>query len=313
MSRRLLLATLSALAAGCSEPTDQQVEEMIQFPQGLATLRLDREKKISQIIPLSGISDYPASGVHLQNGYLYVVFDKMTKIGKIAPDLASGGYASGGSTSQQSQYEGITFDSNNTEHFYVVAEGSTRGRVIQYDSAASGSSATEQSTTVTFSNPNKGFEGVAWLRRDNDDYLLALCEGQNCSSTTGGTPMGALQVLKQTGSTWTAEPTLLYLPSTANFADFSDIALLPQSNGTFKVAVTSQESQKLWVGTLSATSWSFVGSGTVYALPSPNYCNIEGVTFLSATQVALVSDSMKSDQDPGCNDKDEMVHVFSLP
>lgn len=310
MSRRILLATLSAVSLACNAPVDERPDELEQVSQGLATLRLDREVKISQLIPLAGISSYEASGVHLQNGSLYVVFDNMTKIGRISPDLTSGSYASGGSSSEDSQYEGITFDSHNTQHFYVIAEGSSQGRVIQYDSAASESSATNESTDVRFSESNKGFEGVAWLRRNSNDYLLGLCEGQACTSTVGGTLPGGIKVLAQSGTSWVTETTL-YLPSSANFADFSDIALRPSQNGTFKVAVTSQESKSLWIGTLSATSWSFLDSGTVYGFPSPDYCNIEGVTFLSDTQLAMVSDDSKGK--PGCNNKDEMVHVFSLP
>lgn len=313
MSRRNFLATLSAvsLAWACNAPVDEAPAELEQVSQGLATLHLDREVKISQLLHISGVTDYEASGVHFQNGYLYVVFDDMTKIGRVSPDLTSGSYMSGGSSSQNSQYEGITYDSNNTEHFYVITESSSQGRVIQYDSAASGSSATTQTTDVTFSSSNTGFEGVAWLRRNGNDYLLGLCEGQSCTSTIGGSLPGAIKVLAQSGTSWVTEATL-YLPSSANFADFSDIALLPQQDGTFKVAVTSQESKRLWIGTLSATSWSFLDSGTVYAFPSSSYCNIEGVTFLSATQLAMVSD-MTTDTTSPCNDKDEMVHVFSLP
>jgi len=311
MSRGIILATLSVVSLACNAPVDESPDELEMLSQGLSTLRLDRERKISQIIPISGVSDYEASGVHLQGGYLYVVFDNMTKIGRISPSLTSGSYASGGSSSQNSQYEGITYDDYNTQHFYVIAEGSSTGRVVQYDSAASGGSATYEQTNVSFSNDNKGFEGVAWLRRNNNDYLLGLCEGQACTSTVGGSLPGAIKVLAQSGSSWVTETTL-YLPSSVAFADFSDIALLPQAGGTFKVAVTSQESKRLWIGTLSATSWSFLDAGTIYAFPSSSYCNIEGVTFLSATQLAMVSD-MTSDNTTSCNDKDEMIHVFSLP
>ncbi|PTL79757.1 SdiA-regulated domain-containing protein [Vitiosangium sp. GDMCC 1.1324] len=312
MSRRILLATCSAVFLACNAPVDETPAEPEQVSQGLATLHLDREVKISRLIPLSGITEYAASGVHFQNGSLYVVFDNMTKIGRISPALTSGSYASGGSSTQESQYEGITYDGNNTQHFYVVAEGSSQGRVIRYDSAASGDSATDEPTDVSFSNTNKGFEGVAWLRRYDNDYLLGLCEGQACTGTTGGTLPGAIKVLAQSGTSWVTEKTL-YLPSSVNFADFSDIALLSQPDGTFTVAVTSQESKRLWIGTLSATSWSFLDSGTVYAFPSSDYCNIEGVTFLSATQLAMVSDAMKDGAPEGCNNKDEMIHVFSLP
>jgi hypothetical protein len=79
------------------------------------------------------------------------------------------------------------------------------------------------------------------------------------------------------------------------------------------VAVTSQESRALWIGRLSATSWSFLDDGTIYPLPSSDYCNVEGVSFLSASRVALVSDMSDPQSDPtNCNNKDEMVHIFDL-
>ena len=74
--------------------------------------------------------------------------------------------------------------------------------------------------------------------------------------------------------------------------------------------MTSQESKALWVGQLSATSWSFLGDGTIYPMPSSDYCNVEGVTFVSPTQVAMVSDM--ADPNTSCNNKDEMVHIFNL-
>jgi hypothetical protein len=316
----LVPLTLAALLGGaCQGPLPQDAQEDPE-PQGTSaatqaltapgTLQLVRERKISQIIPISGQNDYEASGVQLRGGLLYIVFDNMTKIGRVALDLNSGSYASGGSSSDQSQYEGITFDDHVTPHFYVVEER-TDARVVQYDDVASGGSASDQSTNVTFSSSNKGFEGLAWLRRYNNDYLLGLCEGFDCTSSSGSPGgRGVIRVMAQNGSSWVADPTPLRLPSAVRFNDYSDIALLPNHDGTYQVAVTSQESKSLWIGRLSATSWSFLDDGTVYPLPSSDYCNIEGVTFLSPTRVALVSDM--GDPDTSCNNKDEMVHIFDL-
>lgn len=311
-------ALLALLGGACLEPppADGGLEEAQATVSSelvaSGTLRLVRERKISQIIPLSGVSDYEASGVQLHGGLLYIVFDNMTKIGRVAPDLLSGGYASGGSSSNESQYEGITFDDYSTQHFYTVVEQAA-AEVVQYDDVASGGSADHQSTNVTLSD-SKGFEGIAWLRRYNNDYLLGLCEGFNCTTSHGGSGgRGAIRVMAQSGSSWTADPTYLLLPSAVSFKDYSDLALRPNADGTFQVAVTSQESKALWIGRLSATSWSFLDDGTVYPMPSSDYCNVEGVTFLSASRVALVSDMSDPQSDPaGCNNKDEMIHIFDL-
>jgi len=312
---RTSLALLMFLSGACLEAPlsgSDSEEAQATASDGLTasgTLHLVRERKLSQIIPLSGINDYEASGVQLHAGQLYIVFNNMTKIGHVALDLLSGGYASGGSSSAQSQYEGITFDDNATQHFYVVVE-QTNAEVVQYDDVASGSSTDHQSTNVTFSSGNKGFEGLAWLRRNTNDYLLGLCEGFDCTSNHGGSGgRGAIRVMAQNGSSWAADPTSLRLPLAVTFKDYSDLALRLNPDGTYQVAVTSQESKALWIGRLSATSWSFLDDGTIYPLPSSDYCNVEGVSFLSASRVALVSDM----SDPtSCNNKDEMVHIFDL-
>lgn len=312
----LALGTL--LGGACLEPPpaggEAEEAQATAFFELAASgsLHLVRERKISQIVPLSGVTDYEASGVQLHGVQLYIVFDNMTKIGRVALDLQSGSYASGGSSSTTSQYEGITFDDHTTQHFYTVVERAA-AEVVQYDAVASGSSADHQSTNVTLTD-SKGFEGIAWLRRYNNDYLLGLCEGFGCTTNHGGSGgRGAIRVMAQSGSSWIADPTYLLLPSAVSFKDYSDLALLPNADGTYKVAVTSQESKALWIGRLSATSWSFLGDGTIYPLPSGDYCNVEGVTFLSASRVALVSDMSDPESDPaGCNNKDEMVHIFDL-
>lgn len=312
------LAALALLGGACLEPPpggSQAEEAQAAVSAALVasgTLGLVQERKLSKIIPLSGVNDYEASGVQLHGGLLYIVFDNMTKIGRVALDLQSGSYASGGSSSNKSQYEGITFDDYSTQHFYTVVEQAA-AEVVQYDAAASGGSADHQSTNVTLTD-GKGFEGIAWLRRSGDDYLLGLCEGFYCTTSHGGAGgRGAIRVMSQTGSSWTADPTYLLLPSAVSFKDYSDLALRPNADGTFQVAVTSQESKALWIGRLSATSWSFLDDGTLYPLPSSDYCNIEGVTFLSPSRVALVSDLSDPQSDPaGCNNKDEMVHIFDL-
>lgn len=321
-SAAALLALVALLGGACQErsadgkPPAGRATATATATAGLAasgTLRLVRERKLSQIIPLSGVNDYEASGVQYHGGQLYIVFDNMTKIGHVALDLLSGGYASGGSSSNQSQYEGITFDSYQTQHFYVAVEHAA-AEVVQYDDAASNSSADHQATDVTFASGNKGFEGIAWLRRSSNDYLLGLCEGFDCTSSHGGAGgRGAIRVMAQSGSSWTADPTYLRLPAAVSFMDYSDLALYPNADGTYQVGVTSQESRALWIGRLGATSWSFEGDGTIYPMPSSDYCNVEGVTFVTSTRVALVSDLSDPQSDPaGCNNKDEMVHVFDL-
>jgi hypothetical protein len=317
-----LTATLTVLSQGCVGPVDESIEdeavgEAAQAVSDGGTLVLvpGKEKKISTLFG-SG-SSYAASGVQMLGSDLYVIFDNKNQVAKIPTALGNGTatYTPGTLSSSDTQYEGITFDSYSTQHFYLVQEVNP-AMVAQLDATGSAQGESYQSTGVTFSSANKGFEGIAWLRRNNNDYLLALCEAGDCGSEIGTAHPGRIKILAQSGSSWSD---VGYMRLCADVGctsglmnDYSDIALRPMPDGSYKVAVTSQESQQLWIGTLSATSWS-LSTGTLYHLPSTDYCNIEGVTFLSDTRFALVSDEMKAGQDPSCNNKDESVHLFDLP
>lgn len=311
------LASASVSLAGCALSADEydadlaDEEALGEATQAISTLQLVDEAKLSGL--LSGSSKYEASGVQLQGGYLHVVFDDSSRIAKINTSLTSG-TLSAGSTST-SEYEGITYDDVGTPHFYVMKEmENNKGKVFQYDTSLNLQA--QEWTDVTFDVTNKGFEGVAYVRRGTDDYLLGLCEGNNCRGLNEPTGNGKLKVLRQSSGSWVTEGTLS-LPASANFVDYSDIALRPNGDGTYKVAITSQESSKLWIGTLTTSPWGFSGTSSVYQFPktalgATQYCNVEGVTFLSSTQIAVVSDQYTDSSAP-CYNKDESIHIFNIP
>lgn len=282
---------------------------------------------------------YEASGVHYQNGYLYVIFDNSYRVLKMTPSFTSPVMSASTVTPDtDSQFESITFDARGTTHFYVSAETTSTGKIEEFNAALT--SRTEQAITgaTTFTATNTEYEGLAWVWHcspsdpNGDDYLLALCEGNYC--TGGASGHGKVQVLRQNSATtptsWAAiNGSPISLPITG-FTDYSDIALSPaypatcdcasvcaNATGRYDVAVVSQESSKLWIGTLDTTTWTFSG-GTVYDFPKDNlgntvYCNVEGVTFLPNHQIAVVSDAMKNGQDPLCATKEQTVSIFTLP
>jgi len=318
----LLAAALCATAAGAVPPV------------------LVRETKISDLnVDALPHDQYEASGVVYQGGFLYVIFDNSYRILKVKPDT---GWTSPSltsvSTDGDSQYEAITFAAHNTQNFYAMVEsapsgGFDVGKLDKYTSTLSGP--TGEWTNIAFSSANKGFEGAAWLwscpnGSAGNDFMLALCEGNGCtSSATPGS--GRVKILQQSvsGSTisWNLISNGTVALPIAGFQDYSDIALYPPypstndcpglgGNGTglYKVAIVSQQSSKLWIGTFNAKTWSF-GSGTTYEFPTNNqggiiYCNIEGVTFLSSTRIAVVSDAAST---AGCLDKDQSIHIFDIP
>ena len=56
------------------------------------------------------------------------------------------------------------------------------------------------------------------------------------------------------------------------------------------------------------------GSGAVYRFPGKNYCNIEGIDWLSEDTLIAVSDRRQKDDQPAkCDRTDQSIHVFRLP
>jgi hypothetical protein len=103
------------------------------------------------------------------------------------------------------------------------------------------------------------------------------------------------------------------LPSSLPFEDYSGLALAGD-----RLCVVSQESSALWVGRLAPSEWQVADDVAVYQFPRDDdgntlYGNIEGVSWLSATHVVVVSDKAKPDQKARCRSKDQSIHVFAIP
>ena len=197
---------------------------------------------------------------------------------------------------------------------------------------------------LEFEGDSKGFEGATSLRgADGVLYILGLCEGNYCSEEHGKeVGNGRVVVMARqddpdepTGCIWKTVRTL-ELPKSVAFIDYSAFAV---HHSTMAVAVTSQENSQLWVGELSgASDGSFEPStakfseGKIYDFPRTGvgcevqYCNVEGIHWVSGVKageeekdppqlLVAVSDKMKSKgrQPSVCQDKDQSVHLFTLP
>ncbi|WP_210520724.1 SdiA-regulated/phytase-like domain-containing protein [Hymenobacter terricola] len=257
--------------------------------------------------------DFEGSGVYTSGGRYYVVFDNRYKIGSIASSLPENSSQNTltGSGSGSSNFEAITYDANNTPHYYVTEEtvshnGAYYPRVRQYDASLGYQSSLWTDVAFSSANSNKGFEGAAYVRRGSDDYLLGLVEGT-----------GQIKVLKKTNSGWVTQATLAVPVA---FPDYSDIDIWGS-----RVAITTQEGSQLWVGTLSSTTWSFTDAGRVYDFPRGSstgtvgagtnvlYGNIEGVSWIDASTLVCVSDKADSSQPSYQQYKEQSIHVFQLP
>lgn len=289
----LALVTVSVALSGClgaeSEADDAAVLENLQGTT--RTLTLVDEKAVYRLLPGYDHNDeFEASGITRRGDYLYVVFDERQAIGRFHRGLYTNSalntlIGSG----NDSNHEAITLDSHGTPNFYVAVEAVLRRgkyypHIKEYDEDLD----LQYSNRIDYEVPsgNKGFEGLAWLRRDDEDYLLGMFESD-----------GTIVVLQQDGHDWDVVTTI---DAPVGFGDYSDLAVDPD---TLRVAITSQLDGKLWVGALSPSSWAFAGTGVVYDFPA-DYDEVEGVTWLDATTIATCTDKGAG--------KEQSVQIFRL-
>ena len=218
-------------------------------------------------------------------------------------------------------YEDITYQSS-TRRWYCLIEaaetesGVSMPRVDEFDE----SFAFIKGHWLNFplKAGNKGFEGLSTLHYAGNNYLLGLCEGNDCKSGKKGAQPGngRIQVFK-----WVAETLgACRNHQAAKAVRYKDYASLDVRNGS--LTVISQSSSAMWVGHLRAQPAGledlFEDDGQLYLFPRDDkgrimYCNMEGVTWLGDDRLVVVSDKGKSDQPGRCARKDQSIHIFKLP
>jgi hypothetical protein len=284
------------------------------------TLELVRESKICDLMTCAKPSKrWEASGVLVKDGYFFVVFDDRAEIGRFSADLqpneTNGLF---GLAHADFGYEGITFNPAQ-QRFYLLVEGrkDSRGRfqavIVEYDNEFH--YLKERPLDFTFKSGNKGFEAVAHVRRNDQDYVLALCEGNQCKCGSKGRKPGGgrVQVFEKKKKRWVHSGTIA-LPTSVQFVDYSGMSI---DRG--RVAIVSQVNSMLWVGEFDEADWTWRDSGQLYEFPRSDdgrirYGNIEGVGWLSPTRIVTVSDRRKKKDQP---DKlrsatDQSVHIFDI-
>lgn len=311
------LAAVLLLACG-SEPTSGPSGSDAGEPDGTSvskalSLKLVAEKKLSKLLPTKEVEHYEASGIVASGGMLYVASDNLTRIAAIDTSLGDGKLGPG--EVANSQYEAITVTDDG--RFFTLAESATgEDGMPEVDELDADTAFVRRSgTDVVFEHPNQGFEGAAWLRVDGQEYLLALCENNNCKDDDSPVGEGRAQLLALVNGVWTAQQRLK-LPEAAAFLSYSDLSLRSLGDGSYQAAVVSRKSSALWIGRLSTSPWSLTGPSTFYTFPhgedgEVRYCSVEGITFLGPNVLAAVSD--KSDGGKPCTDEEESIHIFQVP
>jgi hypothetical protein len=285
----------------------------------MQSLELITESKIHLLLPgCDADSRLEASGLIDREGRFLVVFDNLSQVGNIEVTLSPGG-----SNEWLSQRDGATgFEDIAYEEvsrrYYLLIEtvpvpgGAFQAEVIEYDEGFN--QLVSHRLPFDFDRANKGFEGIACVRREGQEYLLALCEGNRCNGGSAGRKPGGgrIQVFRRTAQGW-EHVDVLKVPPIAQFIDYASLDVRDS-----RVAVLSQASSQLWVGALQPDGWEFVDEGIVYRLPSDDegetvYCYAEGVAWLDLDRVAVASDRKKKGDPKRGAANDESIHIFRIP
>ncbi len=276
-------------------------------------LELVREAKLYRLIPGKKASDaLEASGVALVDDHTaLVIFDSLNEVARIDLSLRPNERNQlFGAPSIGEGFEDIAIDREKNRIFCVIetmedTDGKYRSFVSEYDDA--GRLQRVERLGTTFQSPNKGFEGIAFLREDGRDYLYAMCEGNLCTDATSGG--GRIQAFTREGDgywTWSHE---LALPMTAEFEDYAGIAY---DEG--RLAVVSQASARVWTARIGVHARTIVhGSERTFRFPKKSYGNVEGIAWLADDMLVAVSDRMKGHQPAKCAKRDQSIHVFRMP
>jgi len=286
-------------------------------------LVLVKEAGIHSLLGGAGKKRFEASGVCREGGYLHIVFDNKPRLLRIRPDwdtareepvmLDLAGTAGG--------YEDIAYlPSSGRWYCLIEAAETATGEILPHVDEFDRSFAFVRSFSLPFplSAGNKGFEGITALHAGRDDYLICLCEGNDCRGGGAGRKpgKGRIQVFRQAHGGWEQTGTIR-LPEAVRFRDYAGLDLRDN-----RLAVVSQESSALWTGRLRAGPGGPKDrpddGGRVFLFPRDDqgrvlYGNAEGVAWLGDDLLAVVSDRVKDGQPDRCADKDQSVHIFRLP
>jgi hypothetical protein len=283
-------------------------------------LRVVRERKLAELVrPPKPGAVLEASGVLARGRDCFVIFDNVRRVARVERSLLpeSRRHAWLGRARGGEGYEDIAY-SPRLRRFYLLVEaekhpdGTFKAAIEECDEAFRPKG--RRWIDFPFEERNRGFEGLAAVRRRGQDYLLALCEGNRCRAGKEGRRPGGgrIQVLRRGGALWRPVATI-ELPRDLEFEDYSALAIRGE-----RIAVVSQEASQLWLGTLRPGDWTVAGAGRCYDFPRTGkgkrlYCTVEGVDWLTDDTLVAVSDLSKKDHPGRSERKDQSIHVFALP
>jgi len=283
-------------------------------------MMLVAERKLAELIsPPTPDGVLEASGVIAKGADYYVIFDNVRRIARIHRSLEPGSkrHSWFGRKRDGEGYEDIAF-SRHTRRFYLLIEaekhpdGTYKALIDECDESARYKR--RRWVDFAFEKRNTGFEGLSAIRWREQDYLLALCEGNRCRAGRAGRKPGGgrIHVLQRSGPLWKSVARIK-LPQTVTFEDYSAVALRGR-----RIAVLSQQSSRLWIGTLRFGDWTVADEGHTYEFPRTKkgkikYRTLEGLCWLTDRSFVCVSDLSNRHDKRRHRKRDQSIHVFKLP
>lgn len=278
------------------------------------------ERKLADFIsPPTPGGVLEASGVVAKGADYYVIFDNVRHIARIHRSLEPGSkrHSWFGRKREGEGYEDIAF-SQRARRFYLLIEaekhpdGTYKALIDECDESAHYKR--RRWVDFAFEKRNTGFEGLSAVRWRGQDYLLALCEGNRCRGGRAGRKPGGgrLHLLQRSGTLW-RPVARIKLPKTVKFEDHSAVAL---RGG--RIAILSQQSSRLWIGTLRFGDWTIADEGATFDFPRTKkgkikYQTLEGFCWLTDRSFVCVSDVSKPHSPKRYRKTDQSIHVFKLP
>ncbi len=283
-------------------------------------LKVSFEHKLADYVPppaADGVLE--ASGVIPKGPHYYVIFDNIRRIGRVHRSLKVGDPRHGwfGRKRDGEGYEDIAF-SPRTRRFYLLIEaekhpdGTYKAMIDECDEQAGFKK--RRWVDIPFERRNTGLEGLSAVRWRGQDFLLALCEGNRCRAGRAGRKPGGgrIHVLQCNGARWQSIAKIK-LPKSVRFEDYSAVAIRGQ-----RIAVVSQQSSQLWIGTLRFGDWTIEDNGVVCDFPRSKkgkikYRTVEGLAWLTDHSFVCVSDYSKRQPTKRDRKKDQSIHIVELP
>ena len=280
-------------------------------------LRLVQERKLAELItfPERG-AVLEASGVLASGRDYFVIFDNVRRVARIGRSLTPGAsrHAWLGRPRSGEGYEDIAYSPHQRRYYLLIEaekhpDGTVKAVIEERDEEFQFKG--RRWVDFSFEERNTGFEGLSAVRWRGHDYLLALCEGNRCRAGKKGRRPGGgrIQVLERRGKVWRTVATIK-LPRRVKFEDYSALAIRGE-----RIAVASQRTSRLWLGTLRRGDWTIDGAGREYDFPRTRkgkllYSTVEGISWLSDETFVAVSDLTKEGHPGRCEAKDQSIHIF---